>query len=113
MAHNVYLCSKCNLWFDTREALKAHVQSGHKRPIEEIKINPEILHESEIVPEVETVTTIITESVETEDVMSRDEMIEALKEGGVISDGRSVSKKSDSEITEMYAVLKVSETIEN
>ena len=101
MAHNIYPCFKCGKWFDTKGEQRKHkCGSPEPKPVkQEVK---------------EEVVEAISEEVSKEEVSSeekvseefdRKEAVKALKEAGVISDGRSVTNKSNEELIEMLGEI--------
>lgn len=94
-AKNVCPCFKCGEWFPTLGALKAHT-CGVKPEAKKVEDKKEIKEE----PVVETGETTEEEIKETTD-FNRDDAINALKEAGIITDKRSVTRKSDEEVQEM------------
>lgn len=117
-AKNIYPCFKCGQWFPNKGAQKAHTcgEPVKEEKQEEIKESTEVdSKESTVVESNESTETVKEEKTENEEVSSeeenvsefdRKEAVKALKEAGIISDGRSVTNKSDEELIEMLKEIK-------
>lgn len=85
MPKGVYPCFKCGMWFESVEARRGHTC----KKVEKEKVVP-VDQEKEVVSSEE-------KSMEDTD-FNRSEVIQKLKDTGVINDKRSVSRKSNEEL---------------
>jgi len=113
----IYLCNKCRGWFKTQNELKVHKCADvikarletSKPAVVEVETAPTapVLPVKEDISTVKTTVDAITGNEDIEDtpdveLPTRSEMVDILKEKGIISDKRTVTQKSDEEIIEMY-----------
>jgi len=92
MPSNVYVCLSCFKGFKTRGELKIH-KCGEVIP------EPKVEKEMKDIPDKQESIQASSQGEETD--FDRKKAINDLKDHGIISDKRSVTKKSDAELKEM------------